>query len=208
MAGDDLTITLFLIGLALSLGVAGMTQAGWRSKPLIISLFLLAAGFFTAGVAWPWLKSLSPPITNTVAALASNTVSWFVILILGLATALSVTRSGRKIVTSFADEAELILHYYGDDRAPSRLSATNIWRWYNLKYITVGIEQLTGAVHRHSMSALFLTFDHPVNTTSLEISSPDMKLPLHEVKEFTNRYAIIGFTDEIPSGTLNIKVHP
>ena len=51
-----------------------------------------------------------------------------------------------------------------------------------------------------------LTFDNPVKMSTLEVSSPDFKMPMYEVKEFTNRYAIITFLDQIPAGTLSIQL--
>ena len=55
-------------------------------------------------------------------------------------------------------------------------------------------------------SNLFINFDRPVNVGTLSVNSPDMALPMHEVKEFNNRFAIIVFNAALPSGTLNISI--
>jgi hypothetical protein len=46
---------------------------------------------------------------------------------------------------------------------------------------------------------LFVTFDNPVRVGTLEVSA-DFKLPAYEVKEFNNRFAIIVFGDDLPTG--------
>ncbi len=35
-----------------------------------------------------------------------------------------------------------------------------------------------------------------------------MQLPIYEVKEFNQRYAIIVFSDNVPAGTLEVTVSP
>ncbi|MBV8754654.1 MAG: hypothetical protein JO328_17480 [Hyphomicrobiales bacterium] len=89
LAGDDLTIALFLIGAALTFGAAGMTAAGWRHPVLINGLFGLAGLFFLVGIGWPFLpflKTMSPVATASIASVATNPVSWFAlfVLIIGL----------------------------------------------------------------------------------------------------------------------------
>jgi hypothetical protein len=128
------------------------------------------------------------------------------ILLVGLAAGLII--ADRRSVEVVADDAELWLHIYGDDRSPQRLSLTNVWRWYYLKQVIVEIDSTTGQQRgRRISSTLFLTFDPMVRTGTLEVSSPDMRLPAYEVKDFSSRSAVIVFFDDLPSGTLQIRVH-
>jgi hypothetical protein len=53
---------------------------------------------------------------------------------------------------------------------------------------------------------LYVNFDNPINAGTLEVKSPDIKLPIYEVKELTNRYAIIVFQDDLPRGEIHITV--
>jgi len=106
-----------------------------------------------------------------------------------------------------ADTADLVLRTYGDERIPTRLSYENVWRWYYLRMIMVGIEIGTGKEHRNAIANLFITFDRPVKVGTLEVSSQDFALPSYEVKEFTNRYAIITFTREVPEGTIHVRIY-
>jgi hypothetical protein len=97
MAGDDLTIVLFLIGTAISIACAAMHMAGWRHPLLIGGLFSLAGVCLFIGVAWPALKTILPPATAIVDQIATNPVAWFSILILGVAASIFLPRRRDKI---------------------------------------------------------------------------------------------------------------
>jgi hypothetical protein len=100
LAGDDLTIALFLIGTAISLVCAAVSAAGWRHPVLISGLFGLAGICFLAGVAWPVLKTISPPATAVVTEVATNPVAWFCILILSLALSFLPKREVARVTSS------------------------------------------------------------------------------------------------------------
>ncbi|MGC1368849.1 MAG: hypothetical protein WA831_03285, partial [Methylovirgula sp.] len=87
MSGDNLTICLFLVGTGIAIGLTAMSTAGWRHPVLIGGLFLLAGACFISGFAWPWIKDASPVVTQSVTQVATNPVSWFLVLILGVASA-------------------------------------------------------------------------------------------------------------------------
>jgi len=53
---------------------------------------------------------------------------------------------------------------------------------------------------------LFVTFEDDVVIRTLVVQSPDMLLPIYEVKEFNQRYAIIHFAANVPAGTLEVMV--
>jgi hypothetical protein len=103
------------------------------------------------------------------------------------------------------DRAELRLHFYGDERNPSLVSETNMWRWYYLRMIMRITEQPSGKEQAFVMPNLFVTFNNPVKVRTLEVSA-DFKLPKYEVKEFNNRFAIVVFDTELPVGTLTLTV--
>ena len=56
------------------------------------------------------------------------------------------------------------------------------------------------------LATLFVSFEDVVVIHTLTDRSPDMQLPIYEVKEFNQRYAIIQFMDNVPAGTLEIEV--
>lgn len=93
LAGDDLTIVLFFIGTAITLGCTAMSAAGWRHPVLIVSLFFMAGVCFVFGAFWPALKDVTPPsIAAPVHQISASPVSWFVVLILGLTATLLLPR--------------------------------------------------------------------------------------------------------------------
>lgn len=104
------------------------------------------------------------------------------------------------------DHAELTLRTYGDARTPERLSASNVWRWYYLRFTIAIVDVAAGQQHLPELDSLFICFDGPVKVGTLHVSSPDMKINTHEVKEFNNRFAIITFNGPVPEGTLRIEV--
>jgi hypothetical protein len=88
LSGDDLTIVLFLVGTAISIALTAMSAAGWRHPALIGGLFSLAGVCLVIGVAWPALKTISPPATAMVNQVATNPVAWFIVLMLAVAAPL------------------------------------------------------------------------------------------------------------------------
>ena len=102
----------------------------------------------------------------------------------------------------FADAAELRLRTFGDERVPEAISSTNIWRWYYLQNVLIVEDKESGQTKEHVLINLFVTFDKPMKVGTLLISSPDMKVPRSEVKEFNNRFAVVAFHGQLPIGTL------
>ncbi len=101
--------------------------------------------------------------------------------------------------------ALLRLHILGDHRSPERLEFVNIFRWYYLQTTLNGIGP-SGVNKIGSLATLFISFENDVVISTIKIRSPDMQLPVYEVKEFNQRYAIITFSDNVPAGTLEIMV--
>ncbi|MGE8218474.1 MAG: hypothetical protein ACN6OU_01815 [Stenotrophomonas acidaminiphila] len=107
---------------------------------------------------------------------------------------------------STRDNALLRLHVYGDHRLPDRLAYKNIFRWFYLWTTFDGI-QPDGTTQRiGSIETLFVSFDEDVKVSTLTVRSPDAALPLYEVKEFNQRYAIITFSSAVPPCTLEVAV--
>jgi hypothetical protein len=131
------------------------------------------------------------------------------LLALGLSVGLVVAdRRNDESIRQRVDKASLRLHIYGDNRTPDRIAAENIFRWYYLKHIIV-TDMPEGKRRSESISAtLFVSFEPQVKISTIQVRSPDVKLPLHEVKEFNQRYAIISFAGDIGPGTLEISVNP
>lgn len=82
MAGDDLTISLFLVGLGATFGLEAMKAETLPRRGLF---GILAGIFLLIGIAWLQVKPLWPPLTTAVSAVATNPVSWFVVAMFALA---------------------------------------------------------------------------------------------------------------------------
>ncbi len=106
----------------------------------------------------------------------------------------------------FVKDAWIRFHLYGDERTPERLEIENVWRWYYLRLIAIGVDKKAGVKEQLLQTVFFLTFDRPVKIGTLEISSPDFKLPRYEVKDFSSRSAIVVFSGPLPTGTLEMRV--
>ena len=77
-----------MVGTAISIALAAVSAAGWRHPALIGGLFSLAGMFLVTGLAWPALKTISPPTTAMVHQVATNPVAWFIVLMLAVAAPL------------------------------------------------------------------------------------------------------------------------
>lgn len=123
------------------------------------------------------------------------------------AATLTIVRalSGR---AKYSDTARLSLQTYGDARAPRMTRQENVYRWYQLKNVVNATDTATGQVHQSTVATtLFLAFDTPVLVHTLEVQSPNIQLPVHEVKDFNSRFAIVVFAGEVPMGSLEIVIH-
>ena len=128
------------------------------------------------------------------------------VLLLGISFGL-LAAGGLKRKRQVRPRASLRLHIFGDHRAPNRLAQENIFRWYYLQMAVNGIGP-QGQQRVATWATLFVTFEDDVTIHSLNVRSPDMQLPVYEVKDFNQRYAIIVFSDNVPAGTLEIEVSP
>jgi hypothetical protein len=153
-----------------------------------------------------WVNILiisSPTIISTYTAYLTDTIniyapfSYFIAVWIGVLITLKIY--GFKRDKQYKTSAEIRLRYHGNTHTPDELLRQNTWRWYNLIHMDYSnnLEVLA--------NCLFLSFDKPVAIGTLKITSPDMKLPLYEVKEYNNRFAIIFFSGQLPSGTLVVS---
>jgi hypothetical protein len=100
----------------------------------------------------------------------------------------------------------LRLHIYPDNRSPSRIADSNIFRWYHLTNMVEVFSAEGAQIGKALNSILFVTFDRPVPVATLAINSPDIRLPRYEVKDFNQRFAVIVFSGRLDSGTLEVAI--
>ena len=157
---------------------------------VLISLFVLTAGITLLGVLNIitiddfYLKGLFAAFLLELAA-----------TVFAIATKGNILEESAPKKTDAFKTASLTLHIWGDHRAPDRVAFENIFRWYYLQNIINGITESGEAVTQHVMSTLFLSFESDVAITTITVQSPDMALPVYEVKEFNKRFSIIVFSE-------------
>lgn len=129
------------------------------------------------------------------------------ILLLGFSVGL-LAAGGLRRRRQARPTASLRLHMFGDHRAPNRLGQENIFRWYYLQITVEGVapQGPQRIATFATLATLFVTFEEDVVIHTINVRSPDMQLPRHEVKEFNQRYAIIVFSDNVAAGTLEVAV--
>lgn len=158
-------------------------------------------GIAIAGIALALMSWFSQYLLISLPGWLAETGFAIGIFLLGFST--SVFFGERRKMP--AKSAHLKLHIYNDTRTPNRLSAQNIFRWYYLQHC-VEINQLNDAQVKIINLTLFIAFEPDVVISTLQINSPDILLPPHEVKEFNQRFAIIVFSGQIPTGTLEVNL--
>jgi hypothetical protein len=126
------------------------------------------------------------------------------IFLLGLSVGL-LAAGGLRRKRAVVKVASLRLHVYGDHRTPERLASENIFRWFYLQTAINGVGP-SGVTRIGALATLFVSFENDVVISTLNVRSPDIRLPLYEVKEFKQRYAIVAFSDNVPAGTLELVV--
>jgi hypothetical protein len=82
MSGDDLAIFLFFMTCAVAFGVeAFKAETTFRR----LSFAAIAIGCLLIGISWAHIKTLWPALTDKIATVATDPVSWFVIIMFLLA---------------------------------------------------------------------------------------------------------------------------
>jgi hypothetical protein len=129
----------------------------------------------------------------------------FTLALVALASSLVIIPKLSAFLRGTNNSAHLRLHIHADERHPTRLLAENIFRFYQLRNVLLA--PLPGAgMAQGTCDIFFVAFQNDVRITTLEVSSPDMVLPAHEVKEYNPRFAIVSFMGELPGGTLELRV--
>ena len=147
-------------------------------------------------ISFPTIMSYTTYLTDSIKAYAP--LSYCIAFCIGIIIALEVIKRARNLcVNTIITSAEIKLHSYGDTRIPDTSFNQNIWRWYILNILD--------AEKTVIQSIIFISFDKPILIGTLKVASPDMKLPVYEVKEYNNRFAVITFSGQLLSGTLVIS---
>jgi hypothetical protein len=75
--GDDLTVVLFLVTVALTFGIEAVKA---ETSARQISFGIAAAACCLSGLLWTSLKEASPRLSDWVVPIATNPMAWFIVL--------------------------------------------------------------------------------------------------------------------------------
>lgn len=179
--------------------------------------WLVAVWLFLHGVAtiWPAISDKTIPAwlaeRGWSVNLSANLFGWLSLLVgVLMMLVLAAGHFGWLSTSSRLTEAptSLRLTFLGNGTTPHQTDNQNVWRWYALKNHHEFINRMNPAERYVSASwTIFLTFDSPIDPTShaLRVTFEGNGFPMHEVKDFTERSAVIGVFGEIPTGTMVIR---
>ncbi len=103
---------------------------------------------------------------------------------------------------------ELRLQFGDINDLPTKITNDNIWRWYALKTINIGMNPKTKKLEQViGLWTIFVTFDKPVNFSQIRVTSTGA-LPTYEVKDSSQRSAVITIQGAIEHSVLDIQCVP
>ena len=206
-AGDDLAIVPFLIGLAATLAVAGMSEVGWKHRVFIGCLFLLAAFFFLVGIGWPWIRNISPELQGLVTRVARNPISWLAVIISGLSGVWLINKTNEESAAQTPRKIQTGLNIEfvpGQSALASQIQ--NISHWYPLSQTRREVDQNGNLLRERRTVTIFVTFDRPVDVQQIVVTSEGgLALPMYEVKDWSVRHAIVVFADDPAGCSIGIR---
>ena len=81
----------------------------------------------------------------------------------------------------------------------------NVWRWYTLGTIVHGIDQKQQAFEATTNWTVFIAFEKPIKFKQIIVDGFGSSLPRYEVKDSSNRTAIIVFNGDLVATTVEIR---
>jgi hypothetical protein len=146
---------------------------------------LIAAGLFTATVGILWQQF------------------WW------QKTQLGVVDASPKFV-----DTQLRLQFFGDDRFPEEISATNISSWFAYRTPTMGMaftgadgKPLDGSFSVPPQWVLFVVLKSQTDYRRVAVSFSDPKaMPMTEVRQTTEKSIVISANSQFPAGVLEMRL--
>jgi hypothetical protein len=101
---------------------------------------------------------------------------------------------------------ELRIQFNSGSTLPFALAQPNVWRWYALYNATIGIAPDGKQTLLSKTWNLFLTFDKPIPVKQIRVDAGGAVLPTYEVKDFSNRSAVIAFSGDLAGVVMDVQV--
>jgi hypothetical protein len=97
------------------------------------------------------------------------------------------------------------LQFNAANTIPLQVGQENIWRWYALRSV-VRIMPKDGPEKEIVSFYIYLTFDRPIKFDTTQVDSGGAILPLHEVKDSSERTLMVAFNGDLVGMIVNIQV--
>ncbi|AGK58568.1 hypothetical protein HYPDE_34483 [Hyphomicrobium denitrificans 1NES1] len=162
---------------------------------------------------WAATRSSAPDMTSLGWLIVGVLLAFAIVILFGLAGWARQKWGRTNAPPSTAAAATplatmLRIQTYSDARLPTRRQQENIWRWYTLSNRIRGRDANGTETDIAIQFFVFLVFETPVAVGQVLVSSPDMQLPSHEVKDSGPRHAIIVFNGGVSAGEIEVRVAP
>lgn len=169
---------------------------------LVITSLLTALGI----TVWVATRDTAPIMTSFGWLLVATALAFGIVVLVGI-TGWARTKwvPITPNVAAIPIDTRLRLHSLGTTRVPQQLSQSNIWRWFSWENIA-RIQNANGTFNNRSMNTFIaVVFDQPTTFAQIVVSSPNIILPIHQVRDSSSRHAIIEFDGEIGIGEIEIR---
>jgi hypothetical protein len=104
-------------------------------------------------------------------------------------------------------ETYIRLQFHHGAQEPDRIDSKNIFRCYSTAALTgVQPNQQGSPMARVVARWLFLIFDRPVRISRLRLDPSGAQLPIHEVKSFSSRHAVVWILGDLAGTVINFQV--
>ncbi len=104
-------------------------------------------------------------------------------------------------------ETYLRLQFSAGYGVPICLRMGNIWRWNAYDIVAHELNPERQVVIKKVGAFLFVVFDQPVNAKQIRIDPADgATLPIHEVKDYTTRHAVVSFSGDMSGRIIDFQV--
>lgn len=174
-----------------------------------VSLIITSGITSFAITAWAATRRSAPDMTSLGWLIVGVLLAFAIVILFGFA-GWARQKWERNDSASLATPGSTLIRIqtYSDARLPTRRQQENVWRWYTMSNQIRGIDGAGVEVNLAFQFILFLVFETPVAVGQILVSSPDMALPSHEVKDSGPRHAIIVFNGSVGAGEIEVRVAP
>jgi hypothetical protein len=100
----------------------------------------------------------------------------------------------------------LRLQFNANNTIPTAIDKQNVWRWYALRTTFSGLDRKTNTLAVGAqMWSVFIVLDKPISFDQILVDGAGSTLPGYEVKDSSNRTAVVIFSGDLVGVVVNIR---